>query len=474
MKQNNTTSRNKYLTAAVIALWIFVSGVITIVNLTSYPVNVAPLSPSFTTTQISDSTLRPAVKECAPLKDTWHRPQPLQRDNMPNLHGRSILNISGVHHIKSFAPSDKRPSIFAEHPLIERESKDLICSHQNFLTDWRFLCTHEGRYASTSDYSSSVELLTAECAYVDYGSRTRDAVGTVYADYGWIHTKDDVVLHDDDYIIEIDELAVIGMTSYPEAFGHWPTQLLPKLIVLWNEVPVGVPILLYSIMKPWLQIIFNAGLLDRRLHPILFHGGPAAPGLTYRASRMWFLTNFDYTPRTMGLVTPYLWRKMRQTFYERLFSKVVPKETILIINRNADAGSRGWSNYAEMVEAIRAEYGKDFEIVEFIGRGKTFFEAGRIFVDARMVIATHGAGLSYQIFMREGTGVVEISVLDHSFQPPPMYHEIAKGLGLKYGMAMYPGNAYSGNITPDIDEVIRVSRKVMKEMEGTYKKPKKM
>jgi hypothetical protein len=404
------------------------------------------------------------VDQCLPLRDNFKRPAQMTQ-NMPNLEGYILRNTSGFYHIRSYGYEKKRITSF-KMPIIEPESKNIVCSDAGFLTNWNFICSDNGRFQPISNYDSQIELMNLDCGYMDYGSRVREAAGNIYSEKGFIHKPRDVVFKENDIHIDLDELAGVGPMSYPGAFGHWPTQIAPKLLLFWNELPKGIPLALPVETKGWLSQFFDKGILDRYRHPVIFHNGGQ---IVFRARRMWFMTNFDYQPETMGLVTSYLWHYTRKVYTDKIYNHIEPRETIVIINRNADAGSRRFDNYNELVDKIKSVYGNDYEIVEYVAKGKSFFESGAIFFNARLVIAAHGAGLSHLISMRPGTGVIEISILDHSFQPPSMYYELAMGCGLHYGMAMYPGSAYSGGIRPNVDEIIRLISKVMDTMKkGGY------
>ena len=96
--------------------------------------------------------------------------------------------------------------------------------------------------------------------------------------------------------------------------------------------------------------------------------------------------------------------------------------------------------------------GKDYNLNQTIAR----------FNEADVVIATHGAALSFLPFMRPGRAVIEVGYQQSGpgrGMPYPLsfYYAVAVSVGVKYYFSMGDG-AYIGTTKLDIEDVVLLTR----------------
>ena len=86
------------------------------------------------------------------------------------------------------------------------------------------------------------EIWMLHCVFVDNGSIHPGAVGG-------LSTEQHIISHDSRLNSaipaskKVHTLAVPGMYYYPEAHGHFPNEILPRLLALHDRVPIEVPLL---------------------------------------------------------------------------------------------------------------------------------------------------------------------------------------------------------------------------------------
>mmetsp|Transcript_49518 Transcript_49518/g.140276 ORF Transcript_49518/g.140276 Transcript_49518/m.140276 type:complete len:162 (-) Transcript_49518:58-543(-) len=95
--------------------------------------------------------------------------------------------------------------------------------------------------------------------------------------------------------------------------------------------------------------------------------------------------------------------------------------------------------------------GKDYDLAQTIAR----------FNEADVVIATHGAALSFIPFIRPGRAVIEIGYQKFGpgrGMPFPLsfYYAVAVSVGVKYYFSMGDG-AYIGQTKLDVDDVVQLA-----------------
>src|SRR5690606_36550531 len=184
--------------------------------------------------------------------------------------------------------------------------------------------------------------------------------------------------------------------------------------------------------------LFYLGILDPNDHPVEFHksGDPL-----YFAAKELFVHH--YPEHDSNIVSLYMSPGTLLLANKILTSKFAnPRNSILVLSRK-DAASRHLSNYDQIVSKLRERFGDVNDIVEVVPAGKRYIEMGRMFYDARLVIAPHGAGLSHLLFMRCGTAIIEFGWYHGDFPTPNEYYCFARAIGVKYGLVMGEGTYYS-------------------------------
>ena len=138
-------------------------------------------------------------------------------------------------------------------------------------------------------------------------------------------------------------------------------------------------------------------------------------------------------------------------FFERVreAARPAPPHRRLLVTR--PVGRRGFANQAELAAAL-----PDFETID-IEKPMTLYEQARLFAEAEIVVCGHGAALTNLVFMRSGSGVVEIF---NSGYGMASFWILAEACGVNYcatidarGLMLHFEDK-NENMTADIAEVI--------------------
>ena len=321
----------------------------------------------------------------------------------------------------------------------------------------------EGLWCRQPEFSA--EIATFQCVVVD--------TGTVHPDAIWgLSTDAHIISHDSRQhppppnaeVTRISVLAVPGTIYYPSAHGHFPNEILPRLLALHERVPLSVPLLWpdTALARKILSELQYAGefigrtmyfhTTDRILLVDLAYVYAFADDKVYRS-------NFAGTPlRELRGVHAMLRRAVAST--TTLASQVQPVTRIVLWMREPGT-SRSISNLHQVRNSII-----DFaNITAYVTQDRTapYLEQVSVLQNASVFISAHGAGMANVLFLQAGATAVEIVFSDASFRCPEEYYCLCRAIGIEYYMTAADGSydtelhvRYPGEIREVIDMKINM------------------
>lgn len=101
---------------------------------------------------------------------------------------------------------------------------------------------------------------------------------------------------------------------------------------------------------------------------------------------------------------------IKQNTMQKLFYQADPegKLRVVVVHRK-DAGSRMINNHDEMVQKIQEGLPGDVVVSTFVGSEHDAEDTLKIFSNADILVAPHGAALTFCSVMRPGGAVIEIA-----------------------------------------------------------------
>ena len=300
-------------------------------------------------------------------------------------------------------------------------------------------------------------------AQIDNGfvsdNRTHFAVpGTVFTQTHWfqwqvyIRPVPDGPPHSWENPPKIQTYPCIGsvLQAYPEAKGHFPHEVLPRLLYLLKHVPHRCPILVAvnNFVQRYLDLL--PPYQQKRILAWKGHG------TVYSAARVYVANEGPYchepNPHNGGMSTffqPYIMKFPRQVMATHV---LVKPNSILLMQRT---GSRKYLQHDDLMKALQSK-NKDVQVFNAEGDLKNHIA---LFAEAEVVIGPHGAGFSNLIFCRPGTLVVEIGWDGKvGMEMDNMYARVSESLGLEYRLVVGHGT-YNGTISVDPAVIVQEMRR---------------
>ncbi len=225
---------------------------------------------------------------------------------------------------------------------------------------------------------------------------------------------------------------------YPESkfFFHWMIESLPRMALLSEYMPLLDGVFIPSPVQKFHRESLEAlGLDQNKLIPVDVNSH-------YQPERL-------FVPRTFSMYNPPRW--MHRWFKEKYISgggcngsERSPKRRIYISRE--DAPARRVVNEMEVVACLEKH---GFDVVTLTGH--TFLEQAKLFNDADIIVAAHGAGLSNTVFCKKGTKIIEIL-------PPrwmaPCFMVLASSAECDYKHIVGGESVTSGKREPQRDNII--------------------
>ena len=130
----------------------------------------------------------------------------------------------------------------------------------------------------------------------------------------------------------------------------------------------------------------------------------------------------------------------------------------MVVDRK-DAGARVLSNHGQLLDKLKATVPQDLaEISTFVGSEHNVEDTLKIFANADVLIAPHGAAITFTAVMRPGAAVIEIGYAGrHGMMWPGNYfHTMVVGSDLQYYATLANGD-YGSHLNADVDDVAKLT-----------------
>ena len=135
----------------------------------------------------------------------------------------------------------------------------------------------------------------------------------------------------------------------------------------------------------------------------------------------------------------------------------------LIVIQSRGSGERSLTNHINLLNALQAQFDYCCSVIEYNGTD-TFEQSIVIHYLADIIIGPHGAGLSFIMFAKRGTGLIEIHPLFGNIgdrQPNLCHQRTAKAAGARSIFIHAKDGNESTSFTADVDEVISATRRLL-------------
>jgi hypothetical protein len=143
---------------------------------------------------------------------------------------------------------------------------------------------------------------------------------------------------------------------------------------------------------------------------------------------------------------------------------------VLVVNRR-DAGSRMVDNHGEMMDVLKKRLPSGVVFTEFVGSEHDVESTLRLFANADVLIAPHGAAISFSSAMRPGRAVIEIGYTGFGGMMWPAYyfHAMAMGSDLVYYVTLAKGD-YVSPMHADVEDVAKLAIMAIQQVQSLPKK----
>ena len=241
----------------------------------------------------------------------------------------------------------------------------------------------------------------------------------------------------------ISTLGVVGTYFYPNGHGHFPNEIMPRLLALHQRIPAEVPLLWpdSGLARKILAELQSMGEFQGR--QIIFHN---TQHLIYADLIYLYTFTDDSAYRSnFAAATASEFRSLTAMFRRAIISasilmptKFDHGKTRIVFWGREDGSSRSISNMREVKESL-SEFAN--EITYMVpSSGKGYFEQASILQHTRFFISPHGASMTNVLFLSENAVAVEIVYVDLSYRWPEEYYCLSRAIGVRYYMTAASGS----------------------------------
>jgi capsular polysaccharide biosynthesis protein len=242
---------------------------------------------------------------------------------------------------------------------------------------------------------------------------------------------------------EIFEVGILGIQDWANNYFHWMTEMLPRIVAMKHQHP-SIPLVIPSFYLNYPFILESLDFLK-----IDFKTFDVRQSLKVNKLHVTAIPH-------VGRFNEGLMHFFRDKMLSGISSNTTPFRCIYITRGKAKR--RRISNEDVVFELLRE---KGFE--KIVLEDLQLKDQVKLFQEARVVVASHGAGLANTMFMQKGQTVIELKSDNNRYW---CYFSLAKVFGLKYYYSLNKGstaNHRDADITVDIE---RLKVLVTKEMEN--------
>jgi len=165
-------------------------------------------------------------------------------------------------------------------------------------------------------------------------------------------------------------------------------------------------------------------------------------------------------PHPTGSKRSYVVRKLARILTKRLesfFPDLERNRYVVIIRRSK---TRSITNFDEMLQALEQRFPGETFVIYRDDPCPSVPDTFRMFYEAKMIIAPHGAGLSNTLVSNPGTPIIEF-LTDDKKKLNFCFVDLSRSLGFQHEAFSPPGSKHNGTFTVDIDFVMRLASKYL-------------
>lgn len=249
-------------------------------------------------------------------------------------------------------------------------------------------------------------------------------------------------------------LVALTGTAYPDAIGHFPFQVFPRIIRMLAVTPPTCPLLISSIksstVSKALSLLREHGILEREREVL-----DQSQGVLYHADTLYFTDGPAMSPPNFQLLNGLVTRVLGGPWQP---------STILYIKRSGTRSVQA-ENEKAMLKIIEEESGQG--VVVFQPRGN-LSEDARMFGQAALVVGPHGAGFTNVLYCPRSAVLLEIGYVGFY---PDYYMRTALALDLAYFNLIAVSGDYSSVLKIDLNQFRSVFRAALAASTLRKKKP---
>lgn len=218
--------------------------------------------------------------------------------------------------------------------------------------------------------------------------------------------------------INIDA-AINGCQDWADNYFHWFTELLPRIYAMHVLYP-DTPVLILQRVSLLPFVKMSLSQLQIPYTPLDYERGIFAKKM------------FAIEVPHVGRFNEPLLKKLRQSILQSfsLISSILPFRKIYISRKKARR--RKISNEDELWQCLQMYGFEQYELEALSWKDQV-----RIFSEASIVVANHGAGLTNIMFMNKGTHVIELKSYNNNYW---CYFSLARVFDLHYSYLLCKGN----------------------------------
>ncbi|EFC45688.1 predicted protein [Naegleria gruberi] len=252
---------------------------------------------------------------------------------------------------------------FVSYPIVSEESRRKYCpnncqNHLCSICEESTIKKNESKVFFSRPWCFKPNLnfgiLSIEDGIYDFGVSNRHVTGSLFDKNGniLIMSTPHSLKFDYQASVKFEPMfAMVGVSYNPTAAGHFPIEVLPRIVFMSYFLPLHIPILMNDIGKNRriIESFKELGIIHPKRKIIW-----ARVGHYYIGKRVYFLHSKD----DYAALTPDIVMRIVSTIYSKFFKKLPnpiqqnPREYILVVDRS-DIGNRMITNQDEMINSLK-------------------------------------------------------------------------------------------------------------------------
>ena len=229
------------------------------------------------------------------------------------------------------------------------------------------------------------------------------------------------------------ELGILGLQDWANNYFHWMTEMLPRIVAMKHQQP-SIPVIIPSNYLAYPFIVESLELLKIDVKIVDVRQ-------SLKIDRLYAISIPHVGRFNEGLMHFFRDKMLTGT------SSCSPPFRNIYITRGK-ARRRRISNEDEVFESLEK---KGFE--KLVLEDLKLLDQVKVFQEARIVVANHGAGLANCMFMQKGQTIIELKSENNRYW---CYFSMARVFGLKYYYSLNQGsssNHRDADITVDVQRL---------------------